>query len=160
MWPGVQGVLFHGRIVRRAALDCAITVSTAQRLWMTELTALMAHCHAWEYASDWPSRSDRSNGCPGICRRSSWRDSAIQKVTGQRYSLLDIADLPNITLDVPGRRVASCGAPGCCPPRTVPIDDRRIVFRCRLHAAMGVQRACRRHDRCLARRQAMGLCAN
>lgn len=31
-------------------------------------------------------------------------DSGIQKVTGDRYSLLDIADLPNITLDVPGRK--------------------------------------------------------
>ncbi len=31
-------------------------------------------------------------------------DGTIQNVTGDRYSLLDIADLPNITLDVPGRK--------------------------------------------------------
>ncbi|WP_439028939.1 nitroreductase family deazaflavin-dependent oxidoreductase [Gordonia terrae] len=31
-------------------------------------------------------------------------DNAIQAVTGQRLSLLDIADLPNITIKVPGRK--------------------------------------------------------
>lgn len=31
-------------------------------------------------------------------------DNAVQRLTGQRYGLLDIAALPNITLQVPGRK--------------------------------------------------------
>ena len=121
MWPGVQGVLFHGRMVRRAA-------------------RLRDHgIHSPAVVDDGVDGADGTLSRMGVRKRLAvtigsieWMprylpqivkcDSAIQKVTGQRYSLLDIADLPNITLDVPGRKVASCGAPGCCPPRTVPID--------------------------------------
>ncbi|SDD31955.1 nitroreductase family deazaflavin-dependent oxidoreductase [Nocardioides lianchengensis] len=61
---------------------------------------------------------------PKLLPQVVWTDRRLQSLTGGRYSVLDIAGLPNLVLTVVGRK---SGLPRSTPLLCVPYDGRWLV---------------------------------
>ncbi|MBF4162497.1 nitroreductase family deazaflavin-dependent oxidoreductase [Nocardioides acrostichi] len=61
---------------------------------------------------------------PKLLPQIVWVDENLQKVSGGRVSVLDIAGLPNLTLTVPGRK---SGVPRSVPLLCVPDGDTWLI---------------------------------
>ncbi|MEI5675365.1 MULTISPECIES: nitroreductase family deazaflavin-dependent oxidoreductase [unclassified Nocardioides] len=61
---------------------------------------------------------------PRLLPQVVWTDRRLQSLTGGRYSVLDIAGLPNLVLTVMGRK---SGLPRSTPLLCVPYDGRWLV---------------------------------
>lgn len=61
---------------------------------------------------------------PKLLPQVVWTDRRLQSLTGGRYSVLDIAGLPNLVLTVAGRK---SGLPRSTPLLCVPYDGRWLV---------------------------------
>src|SRR4051794_41580334 len=61
---------------------------------------------------------------PKLLPQVVWTDRRLQRLTGGRVTVLDVAGLPNLVLTVVGRR---SGLPRSTPLLCVPHDDRWLV---------------------------------
>ncbi|MCD4533505.1 nitroreductase family deazaflavin-dependent oxidoreductase [Nocardioides sp. cx-169] len=61
---------------------------------------------------------------PRLLPQVVWTDTRLQRLTGGRVTLLDVAGLPNLALTVPGRR---SGIPRTTPLLCVPHGDGWLV---------------------------------
>lgn len=61
---------------------------------------------------------------PRLLPQVVWTDRRLQRLTGGRCSVLDLAGLPNLVLTVPGRR---SGLPRSTPLLCVPYHGRRLI---------------------------------
>ncbi len=61
---------------------------------------------------------------PKLLAQVVWVDTRLQRATRGRYTLLDMAGLPNLTLTVPGRR---SGVPRSTPLLCVPYQDAYLI---------------------------------
>jgi deazaflavin-dependent oxidoreductase (nitroreductase family) len=61
---------------------------------------------------------------PKLLPQVVWVDTRLQRATRGRYTLLDVAGLPNLTLTVPGRR---SGVPRSTPLLCVPYEDTYLI---------------------------------
>lgn len=61
---------------------------------------------------------------PKLLPQIVWVDTRLQRATRGRYTLLDVAGLPNLMLTVPGRKT---GVPRSTPLLCVPYEDTYLI---------------------------------